>query len=65
MKQHSTNIFFCTVVNCLTKYQINAIYIIYIIRNSIRNFEAEILWKNKELQARSQVKVPYKKKTCS
>ena len=24
--------------------------------------EAEILWKNKELQARSQVKVPYKKK---
>ena len=28
---------------------------------SIRNFEAEILWKNKELHARSQVKVPYKK----
>ena len=28
---------------------------------SIRNFEAEILWKNKELQARSQVEVPYKK----
>ena len=32
------------------------------IRNSIRNFEAEILWKNKELQAQSKVKVPYKKK---
>ena len=35
------------------------------IRNSIRNFEAEILWKNKELQAQSKVKVPYKKKTCT
>ena len=32
------------------------------VRNLIRNFEAEILWQNEELQARSQVKVPNKKR---